>query len=87
MNKYLIASIWVIVIGIILGICGYIIGGTEVIDIGKWFAAGHTLTFNVAIALVWGGIILFIIGVFGIVTALLKGHMDKSQKKVESASQ
>jgi hypothetical protein len=88
MKKYLIASIWVIAVGIILGLCGLIIGGTGVIfDIGKWFAAGHTMTYNVAIGLVWGGIILFIIGVFGIVTALLKGHPDKGQKKVASAAQ
>lgn len=87
MNKYLIASIWVIVVGIILGICGYIIGGMEVTDTGKWFASGHTFTYSVAIALVWGGIILFIIGVFGIITALIKGHSDKPQKKVEPAPQ
>jgi hypothetical protein len=87
-KKYLIASIWVIVIGIILWLCGLIIGGMGVIfDIGKWFAAGHIITYDVAIGLVWGGIILFIIGVFGIVTALLKGHLDKGQKKVASASQ
>jgi hypothetical protein len=77
MNKYLIASIWVIVVGIILGICGLIIGGTGVTDIGEWFAAGHTLIYNVGIALVWGGIILFIIGLFGIITSLIKGHSDK----------
>lgn len=79
-KKYLIASIWVIVVGIILWVCGVIIGGTGVIfDMGNWFAAGHTMTYNVAIGLVWGGIILFIIGAFGIVTALLKGRMDKGQ--------
>ena len=78
-NKYLIASIWVIVVGVILGLCGLIIGGTGVLDIGSWFAAGHTMTYNVAIGLVWGGIILLIIGIFGIVTALLKGRMDKGQ--------
>ena len=89
MKKYLIASIWVIVVGIILWLCGVIIGGGLGVffDILKWFDAGHTLTYNVAIGLVWGGIILFIVGVFGIVTALLKGHLDKGQKKVESASQ
>ena len=78
-KKYLIASVWVIVVGIILWLCGLIIaGGTAVFfDIGKWFDAGHTMTYNVAIGLVWGGIILFIIGVFGIVTALIKGHLDK----------
>ena len=87
-KKYLIASVWVIVVGIILWLCGLIIGGTGVFfDIGKWFDAGHTITYNVAIGLVWGGIILFIIGVFGIVTALLKGHLDKGQSKVGAASQ
>jgi len=87
-SKYLIASIWVIAVGFILWLCGSIIGGIGVIfDIGKWFSAGHALTYDVAIGLVWGGIILFIIGVFGVVTALLKGHLDKGQKKVASASQ
>jgi hypothetical protein len=81
MNKYLIASIWVIAVGIILWICGSIIGGmTTFFDIRKWFSAGHTLTYDVAIALVWGGIILFIFGVFGIATSLLRGHMVKQQK-------
>jgi hypothetical protein len=37
--------------------------------------------------LVWGGIILFIIGVFGIVAALLKEHLDKGQEKAAPASQ
>ncbi len=88
MKKYLIASIWVIAVGIILWFCGLIIGGTGVIfDIGKWFLTSHILTYNVAIALVWGGIILFIIGAFGIITALLKGRLDKGPKKVASASQ
>ena len=88
MKKYLIASVWVIAVGIILWLCGLIIGGMGVIfDMGTWFDAGHILTYNVAIGLVWGGIILFIIGLFGIVTALLKGRLDKGQKKVESASQ
>ena len=89
MKKYLIASIWVIAVGIILWLCGLIIGGGMGVfyDIGTWFDAGHTMTYNVAIGLVWGGIILFIVGVFGIVTSLLKGHLDKGQKKVAAASQ
>ena len=88
-KKYLMASIWVIVVGIILLFCGVIIGGGlgVIFDIMNWFDTGHTMTDNVAIGLVWGGIILFIIGVFGVVTALLKGHLDKGQKKVASASQ
>ena len=88
MKKYLIASIWVIAVGIILWLCGSIIGGMGIIfDIGKWFSAGHTLTYDVAIGLVWGGIILFIVGVFGIATSLLRGHLDKQQKKVTSVAQ
>ena len=85
-KKYLIASIWVIVIGIIFWLCGVIIaGGTGVFfDILKWFDSGHTMMYNVAIGLVWSGIILFIIGVVGIVTSLLKGQMDKGQKKADS---
>jgi hypothetical protein len=77
-KKYLIGSIWVIVIGIILWLCGVIISGGLGVFYGifNWFDASHTITDNVAIALVWAGIILFIIGVFGIVTALLKRHMD-----------
>jgi len=81
MNKYLIASIWVIAIGIILWLCGSIIGGMGTFwDVSKWFSSSHTLTDDVGIALVWGGIILFIVGVFGIATSLLKGHSDKQQK-------
>jgi len=53
MKKYLIASIWVIAVGIILWLSGLIIGGTGVIfDIGKWFATSHILTYDVAIGLV-----------------------------------
>jgi hypothetical protein len=43
----------------------------------KWFDTGHTMTDNVAIGLVWGGIILFFVGVVGIITALLKRGLDK----------
>jgi hypothetical protein len=87
-KKYLIASIWVIVVGIILLFCGVIIGGGMgvIYDIGKWFDASHIMIYTVAIGLAWVGIILFIIGVFGIITALLKGHLDKGQSKVTSAS-
>jgi hypothetical protein len=82
MNKYLIASIWVIAVGIILWLCGSIIGGWGTFwDVNKWFSAGHTLTDDVGIALIWGGIILFIIGVFGIVTSLIRGHSDNQPKK------
>jgi len=88
-KKYLMAGIWVIVIGIILLVCGLIIGGGLglIFDIGKWFDSSHTLTDNVAIALAWGGIILFIIGIFGILTAILKGSMEKPQEKVAPDSQ
>lgn len=88
MNKYLVASIWVIAVGAIFWLCGLIIGGTGIFfDIGNWFSAGHTLTYDVAIVLVWGGIILFIVGVFGIATSLLRGNMDKRQKNVKSSAQ
>lgn len=78
-NKYLMASIWVIVVGIILLFCGVIIGGGlgVIYDIVKWFDTSHNMTYNVAIGLVWGGIILFFVGVVGIITSLLKGQMDK----------
>jgi len=78
-KKYLVASIWVIVVGIILLICGLIIGGGlgVIYDILKWFDTGHTMTYNVAIGLVWGGIILLIVGVFAVITSLLKRHLDK----------
>jgi hypothetical protein len=87
-KKYLIAGIWVIVVGIILLLCGLIIGGGlgVLFDILKWFDTGHTMTYNAAIGLVWGGIILFIVGVFGIITALLKRHLDKGPQEVASAS-
>ena len=86
-KKYLMASIWVIVIGIILLLCGLVIGGGlgVIYDILKWFDTGHTMTYNVAIGLVWGSIILFIVGLFGIITALLKGNLDKGQQEVVSA--
>jgi hypothetical protein len=87
MQRYLIASIWVIAAGIILWLCGLIIGGMGTFDIGKWFSTGHTLINNVAIGLVWGGIILFIIGAFGIVTSFLRGNPDKQQEKVTSVAQ
>jgi hypothetical protein len=87
MQRYLIASIWVIAVGIILWLCGLIIGGIGTFDVGKWFSAGHTLTYNVAIGLVWGGIILFIIGIFGIATSFLKGQPDKQEEKATSVAQ
>jgi hypothetical protein len=88
MNKYLVASIWVIAVGVIFWVCGLIIGGMGTfLDISNWFSAGHTFTDDVGIALVWGGIILFIIGVFGIGTSLLRGHQDKQPKNVTSGAQ
>jgi hypothetical protein len=88
MDKYMIASIWIIAIGAILLLCGSIIGGMGTfLDIGNWFSASHTLTYDVAIVLVWGGIILFIVGAFGIATSLLRGHLDKEQKNVTSVAQ
>jgi hypothetical protein len=88
MNKYLIASIWIIAVAAILLLCGSIIGGMGTfLDIGNWFSASHTLTDSVGIALIWGGIILFIIGVFGIATSLLKGHQDKPQQKTTPVPQ
>ena len=87
MQRYLIASIWVIAVGIILWVCGLIIGGIGTFDVSKWFSAGHTLTYTAAIGLVWGGIILFIIGIFGIATSFLRGNPDKPQEKVTSVAQ
>jgi hypothetical protein len=87
MQRYLIASIWVIAVGTILWLCGLIIGGTGTFDIGKWFSTGHTLINNVAIGLVWGGIILFIFGAFGIATSFLRGRPDKQEEKVTSVAQ
>ena len=88
MNKYLVASIWVIAVGVIFWLCGLIIGGMGTfLDIGNWFSADHTFTYDVAIGLVWGGIILFIVGAFGIATSLLRGHQDKQQKNVTSVTQ
>jgi hypothetical protein len=87
MQRYLIASIWVIAVGTILWLCGLIIGGIGTFDIGKWFSTGHTLVYNVAIGLVWGGIILFIVGAFGIATSFLRGNPDKQQEKVTSVAQ
>jgi hypothetical protein len=53
MNKYLIASIWIIAVGAILLLCGSIIGGMGTfLDIGNWFSASHTLTDSVGIALI-----------------------------------
>jgi hypothetical protein len=81
MKRYLIASIWVIAVGAILWLCGSIIGGMEIIfDINNWFSAGHATTYYVAIGLVWGGLILFIVGAFGIVTSVIRGHPEKEQK-------
>jgi len=82
MQKYLIASIWVIAVGAILWLCGLIIGGLGTFDVGAWFSTAHTLTFNVAIGLVWGGMILFIAGAVGIATSFLKGRPDKQEEKV-----
>jgi hypothetical protein len=75
-KKYFIASVWVIVVGIILWLCGVIINGGLGVFYGmfNWFDTSHTITDNVAIGLVWAGIILFIIGVFGMITALVKGR-------------
>jgi len=87
MQRYLIASIWVIAVGTILLLCGLIIGGTGTFDIGNWFSSSHSLVDNVAIGAVWGGIVLFIFGLFGIATSFLKGRPDKQEEKVTPVAQ
>ena len=68
----LIATIWVIAVGIILWIVGSQIGGM--------FAAQTTMNY-VGFGIMWAGIVLLILGVFGVITTAIMEYLDTSKKQ------
>jgi len=83
-RKSLLLSIWGIAVGIILWVSGSIIGGMGIIyHAGGWFSPEwyeFTTGFYLGVGLAWSGIIVLIIGAFGIGTTFLREYLDKEHK-------
>jgi|GEM_PF-2458679 hypothetical protein len=83
-RKCLFLSIWGVAIAIILWISGEIIGGLGIIFRNGVWGTSPSLETKMAldggVALVWVGITLFVLGIFGIVTTILKEILDKEGK-------
>ena len=86
-RKSLLVSVWVIAIGIVLWIPGSIIGGMGIIyHSGGWFTPStyeYTWMFYLGVGMVWSGIIVLILGVFGIITTFIREYLDKGQKPIQ----
>jgi hypothetical protein len=86
-RKSLLISIWVIAIGIVLWISGNIIGGMGIIyHAGGFFSSSwyeYTWVFNLGVGMAWAGIIILILGAFGILTTSIREYLDKEQKPIQ----
>lgn len=86
-RKSLLISIWVIGVGIALGISGSIIAGMGIIyHAGGWFTSGWyelTSAYYLGLGMVWSGIIALILAVFGIITTIIREYLDKEKKIVQ----
>ena len=89
-RKSLLASIWVIAVGIVLWISGSIIGGMGLIyHAGGWFTSSWyetTWVFNLGVGIVWSGIVVLILGAFGIITTFIREFLDREQKTTQLSS-
>jgi hypothetical protein len=77
-RKSLLASIWIIAIGIILWISGPIIRDTGIIYHGYWYEL--TWVYYLGVGIVWSGVSIFILGTFGIITTFIREYLDKERK-------
>lgn len=88
-RKSLLLSIWGIAIGIILWISGSIVGGMGIIyHAGGFFTSGSyetTWVYYLGVGMVWSGIIILILGAFGVVTTFIREYLDKEHKTVQPA--
>jgi hypothetical protein len=88
-RKSLLLSIWGIAVGIVLWISGSIVGGMGIIyHAGGWFTSGwyeETWGFYLGVGLVWSGIIILILGAFGVLTTFIKEYLDREHKTVQPA--
>ena len=86
-RKSLLVSIWGIAIGIILLISGSMIGGMGIIyHVGGWFTPStyeYTWMFYLGVGMVWSGIIVLILGVFGIITTFIREFLDREHKPIQ----
>jgi hypothetical protein len=86
-RKSLLLSIWGIAVGVILLISDSIVGGMGIIyHAGGWFTSGwyeETWVYYLGVGMVWSGIIILIVGVFGIITTFLREYLDRGQKPIQ----
>lgn len=87
-RRALFVSIWIIAMGIVLWISGQVVGGMGIIyHAGGWFSSGWyelTWAYYLGVGLVWAGIIVIILGAFGIITTGIKEYLDR-EKPTNSA--
>jgi len=88
-RKSLLLSIWGIAIGIILLISGSLVGGMGIIyHAAGLFTVGWyetTWAYYLGVGMVWSGIIILILGAFGVVTTFIREYLDREHKTVQSA--
>lgn len=86
-RKSLLVSIWIIAVGIALWISGSIVGNAGIIyHAGGWFSSGwYELTsfYWLGVGMAWSGIIALMLGVFGIVTTIIREYLDKEKKTTQ----
>jgi len=86
-RKSLLLSIWGIAIGIILFISGSIVGGMGIIyHAGGWSTSAWyetTWVYYLGVGMGWSGIIILILGIFGIVTTFIREYLDREHKTVQ----
>ncbi|MCJ7470613.1 hypothetical protein MUO74_09035 [Candidatus Bathyarchaeota archaeon] len=86
-RKSLLVSIWIIAVGVVLWISGSIIGGMGIIyHAGGWFTSGWyelTSMYYLGVGMVWSGIIVLILGVFGIITTFIREFLDREHKPIQ----
>ncbi len=84
-RKALFTSIWTIALGIALWISGQILGGYGIIyHAGDWWNPSWyelTWAFHLGAGLALFGIIVLILGVFGIITTAMKEYLDREKEK------
>jgi len=83
-RKALFVSIWTIALGIVLWISGQIIGGYGIIyHAGDWWNPSRyelIWAFRLVVGLVSFGVVVLILGVFGLITTAMKEYLDREPK-------
>jgi hypothetical protein len=87
-RKSLLLSIWGIAIGIILSIIGYIVSRTGIVYHPAQFLVSaewweYTTVYYLGFAVMWLGIAIVILAVFGIGTTFIREYLDREHKTTQ----